>query len=234
MRKFIRPQIFRGEWDPSRRWTKLNAFEGILDLNIFWGLLARKRYFRRGLKAGENMRRFLLYGVFPLLLISQGCTMVTAVAPAGYDVVSHYGFAASGAYMTARGGYGEITIIRPVQGLGTYTQIKFQPFESTIGEKISPELLKYLNNQIFEEVHNIEFEKPGGKTLLIRGKVIHLFEGVLEKYIVANVELLDADTHKSLGVANIEGRSEGIHTMKAAAEGLAGGITKLLERHRKT
>ena len=186
------------------------------------------------LKAGKSMKRFFLYWAFGVFLTSNGCSMVPAVAPAGYDLVSQYGFTASEAYMTARGGYAQIIIIRPVQGLRNYNHIKIQPLGSAIGENISPELLKYLNGQIVEEVHKIEFEKPGGKTLLVRGKVIHIFDGVLEEYIVANVELLDADTHVILGVANIEGKSEGIRSIKAAASGVALGIAKLLESHRET
>ncbi len=180
------------------------------------------------------MRRFLISWACLVFLVSNGCSIVATVAPSGYDLVSQYGFTASEAFMTARGGHGKATIIRPIQGLRNYTHIKIQPIGSAIGENISPELLKYLNAQIVEEVHKIQFEKPGGKTLLIRGKVIHLFDGVLEEYIVANVELLDTETHKSLGEANIEGKSEGIRSIKAAASGVALGIAQLLENHRET
>jgi hypothetical protein len=180
------------------------------------------------------MRRALLCWACIIPFISNGCSMVPAVAMPGYDLLSQYGFAASQAYMTARGGYGKISIIQPIQGLRSYNHIEIQPLESAIGEDISSELLKYLNGQIIEEVQKIEFEKPGGKTLLLRGKVIHLSDGVLEKYIVANVGLLDANTFKSLGVANIEGKSEGIHTIEAAADGVAVGIAKLLASHRET
>ncbi len=159
--------------------------------------------------------------------------MLPAVAAPGYDLIAKYGFTAGEAYKTARGGYGEITVIQPVQPLKSYTHIRTQPIRSAIGDKISPELLKYLNEQITERVDELDLEKSGGKTLLIRGKIIHLSDGVLEKYIVANIELLDADTHKSLGSANIEGKAEGVRSLKEAASGVGSGIATLLENHRE-
>ncbi len=141
------------------------------------------------------------------------------------------GLAAKQVVCTARGGYSDLLVIKPVENLQGFFSIEFKSFSSDINDKISSELLNDINNKVATELSKNGFNKSGGKTLILTGSVIHINSSFLSKNILVKVELIDKTTSQSLGMANISGQAEGACNLEAAASGIASGIISLLNKY---
>lgn len=138
------------------------------------------------------------------------------------------GFAAKQAASTARGGHGHYLTIVPVYNLQEYQSVSFVPFTNSIGDNLSADLLKEVNDRVTNELMESGIKPTGGKSLELTGTVIHLDDGVLQNQIVVQVDLRDIQTGRSVGRAKVEGEVEGARGLKAAAQGVAYGVLKLL------
>ena len=158
--------------------------------------------------------KYLLLFVCLLIVFTSGC-----------------GLAVKQIASTARGGYSDLLVIKPVENLQGFSSIEFKSFSSDINDKISSELLNDINNKVATELSKNGFNKSGGKTLILTGSVIHINSSLLSKNILVKVELIDKTTSQSLGMANISGQAEGACSLKAAASGIASGIINLLNKY---
>jgi hypothetical protein len=158
--------------------------------------------------------KYLLLFVCLLIVFTSGC-----------------GLAVKQIASTARGGYSDLLVIKPVENLQGFSSIEFKSFSSDINDKISSELLNDINNKVATELSKSGFNKSGGKTLIFSGSVIHINSSLLSKNIIVKVELIDKTTSQSLGMANISGQAEGACSLKAAASGIASGIINLLNKY---
>ena len=175
------------------------------------------------------MKQFRLWVFCLLILLQNGCAAL--VNP---DLASLFGnaftnFGTTQTVNTARGAHNNILIIEPIQNLGDYARITFEPFQSAIRSNISPELLTIVNERVSEKIGKSGLGKYGERTLVVKGEIIHIYRGTLSNSIVARVNLLDGKTGESLGVANVEGREEGFRGIEEAASGVASGVVELLE-----
>jgi hypothetical protein len=141
-------------------------------------------------------------------------------------------FGTTQAFNTVRGGFAKVLVIEPIQNLDTYSRLQFWPFQNSIGNNISPELLQTLNDKVSEAIGGGMFFKAGMKVLVMKGEVIHIYQGILTDSIIVRVQLLDGKTGNSLGKANVEGREEGLLGIKEAASGVALGVVELLNKYR--
>jgi hypothetical protein len=123
---------------------------------------------------------------------------------------------------------------RDERTLGEYKRFELGSFTDDMGGKVPRAFFEYLPTQF-----NIALAKKklpdevGGKTLLVRGKVVHyeseslgaVLISPLEE-VVARVELVDKQSGKVIGVANCVGRSTARTTMgvESMAQGLSRGI----------
>jgi len=138
------------------------------------------------------------------------------------------GLAAQKAVQTARGGHGHFLTINPVSNLSNYNSIAFVPLENAVGDNLSPDLLQEVNKSIAAQLLASGISTSGTKSLELRGKVIHIEDGVISNQILTQVELRDSQTGSSVGLANVSGEVEGARALKAAARGVAFGVVKLL------
>ena len=137
----------------------------------------------------------------------------------------------------ATGAKGIFTPIQPVAAtkdqrpLGGYERIELVRFSDDFGGKVPPALWDHLPREFQEQLAKKKLpNRPQGKTLLLRGKILHYEDenlvgivlGPLEE-VVVRVELVDKATDKVLGVANCIGRTETSMNVGVAkkAEGLA-------------
>ena len=169
------------------------------------------------------MRKFPFSLFCFLILLQNGCALVTDSATS---------FGGTQAINTARGAHAKILIIESVHSSKGYHQVKFWPFHNGIGPNISSRLLRTINERVAEEIKNIGFEGRGESPVVVKGEVIHIYEGILINSIVVKVYLLDGATGRSLGVANVEGREEGLLGIEPAAEAVASGVVELLEKYK--
>jgi len=140
----------------------------------------------------------------------------------------------------ARGAKGIYAPIDPVASnkeakpLGQYSRFEMGAFTDDMDGKSPPSLLGDL--RVAFDIAIQESPLPiqaGGKTLLVRGRILHYENadmvgqalGPLEE-VVARVELVDKDSGKVLGVANCIGRTtESVNTgVEKKAQGLAKAI----------
>lgn len=159
------------------------------------------------------------------LLTAQGCSRVIGE---GYE-------AATG----AKGIYAPITPLSEAADtypLAGYTTFELQRFADDFGGNTPPELFTYMPNTFGlalteKRIPNV----PGGRTLIIRGKILHYEDksrvgisavlGPLEQ-VIARVEFVDKASGKVLGVANCVGR-----TTKSVGQGVdkkAQGLAKAI------
>jgi len=137
----------------------------------------------------------------------------------------------------AKGIYAPIRAVAPdkeSRPLGEYTRFELGEFTDDFGGKTPGELLALLPAAFEEQLaaKNL-LGLSGGKTLLVRGKILHYEDatmigfalGPLEETI-ARVELVDKATGNVLGVANCVGRTdESVNAgVPKKAEGLAKAI----------
>lgn len=122
--------------------------------------------------------------------------------------------------------------------LTEYSKFELATLEDSFGGLVPPELLRVLPGKFKQQLFDAKLPvKPGGKTLLIRGKISHyeksgLFGNVFGPHeeVVARMQLVDKKTGKVIAVSNCVGRtskSVGLGPAKKA-EGLAKAIVKWL------
>jgi len=136
------------------------------------------------------------------------------------------------------------------RALGAYERFELGRITDGIHGRTPPGLLRQLPAEFQKQLAAKKLPNPAsGKTLVVRGKILHYEEsglfgqafGPLEE-VIARIELVDKDSGKVLGVANCIGRTKESINMgvRAKAEGLAkaivGWIDKLYpaDKHVKT
>lgn len=120
-----------------------------------------------------------------------------------------------------RGGQGTYVEIRPVAAsktarpLGVYTRFELGEITDGTGGTVPAALKRYLPKEFAEALAEKKLpNRPGGKTLLIRGQYIHYEDenlvgfvlGPLEE-VLARLELVDKDSGTVLGLATCIGRT---------------------------
>jgi len=145
----------------------------------------------------------------------------------------------------ALGAKGTFMPIKPVAAseedrpLGAYKRFELAVLTDDIGGKTPADLLDHLSVAFKEELAKKKLpDAPGGKTLVLRGRIIHYESastlgfamGPLEEVIV-RTEMVDKDSGKVLGVANCIGRTkERVNAgVKKKAEGLAKGLVAWID-----
>lgn len=167
------------------------------------------------------MKKYLL-GVAACLvaLVCVGCVGAGAV---GKQVVH-----------TVRGGYSRAQIIKPIESLEAYDRVLFFGFENTVGKNLPADILREINTKVTQRIKKSGLSKPEGRALLVAGQIVSVDYVALREDMVVRVDLRDETTGRSLGIANVTGEVKGTRSIKAAADGLANGIVKLIKDHRKT
>ena len=139
-----------------------------------------------------------------------------------------------------RGAKGIRAEIQPVAAakdarpLGSYSRFELGPMQDDFGGNVPSELLRLLPGEFQKQLAEKELpNQPGGKTLLVRGRILHyeaeglfgLAFGDFEE-VIARVELVDKDTGRTVGTANCIGRTtESVNRgVEKKAEGLAKAI----------
>lgn len=141
---------------------------------------------------------------------------------------------------TFRGGTGIHVPVQPVapsradRPLGAYTRFELGAFEDGMGGKVPSDLYHNLKIEFEKQLSDSDLpNRPDGKTLVIRGRIVHyeseglvgIVMGPLEE-VVARTELYDPAADRVLGTANCIGRTKGRFNtgVKTKAEGLAKAI----------
>lgn len=138
------------------------------------------------------------------------------------------------------GGKGSWTVLHPIstsrqaRPLGVYKRFELARLTDDMNGRAPAALFSALPREFAKELAVKEIPNArSGKTLLIRGKVLHYEDasmtghafGPLEE-VVARIEFVDKDTGKVIGVANCVGRTkESVNTgVPKKAQGLAKAI----------
>jgi len=166
-------------------------------------------------------------------------TMWMVLILSGVFAAQGCGTAAGELIGAARGGSGTFTELSRVGGegerpLGAYKRFELEQIEDDFANKVPPRLWGLLPGEFDKALKSKKLpNEPGGKALLVQGKVLHYEDsstlGILlgdVEEVVARIELVDKDTGNVLGVANCVGRTKhrtnrGVGTK---AEGLAEAI----------
>ncbi|MCK4603048.1 MAG: hypothetical protein KAU28_11315 [Phycisphaerae bacterium] len=145
----------------------------------------------------------------------------------------------------ARGAKGLYTPIQPVdpvkeaRPLGEYTRFELGEITDDFGGKVPADLFRLLPMEFEEALAEKKLpNEPGGKTLLIRGTILHYEDacmvgtvlGPLEE-VIARLELVDKDSGKVIGKGNCIGRTtETVNQgVDKKAEGLAKAIANWID-----
>ena len=151
----------------------------------------------------------------------------------------------------ATGAKGITIVIDPVSdrnrdiALAGYSRFELAPLTDDFG-RTPPEFFRMLNGKFLREmaarkIPNANAPAGQGKTLLIRGKIIHYEDstravsqvfGPFEE-VVARIELVDKSSGKVLGTANCIGRSKETvnQGVEKKADGLAEAIVSWIAAH---
>jgi len=149
---------------------------------------------------------------------------------------------ATGAVM---GGKGTFMPIQPLaadkttKNLGDYTNFELGTITDGIGGKMPADLTSHLHSAFSREVSSARLPSDSsGKTLVIRGTVVHYESastvgyvlGPLEE-VICRTELVDKTSGQVLGVANCVGRTKAATSsgVKEKASGLAKAFVKWIE-----
>ena len=139
---------------------------------------------------------------------------------------------------TVRGAKGTYAPIKPLSQiknepvLAAYTNFELGPIVDDIGGKTPAEFWGFLPKEFYKAMWKKKLPmQAGGKTLVIRGRVVHyesagtlgMAIGPLEEVIV-RTELVDASTGQVLAVGNCIGRTE--ETVNSGVEKKAEGLAK--------
>jgi len=144
----------------------------------------------------------------------------------------------------ALGAKGSVTPLMPTQAppprtLGVYQRFELGKFTDDMAGLVPPALFQELPGQFGRALAGKKIANaPSGRTLLIRGKVLHYEDsstvgkavGPVE-FVVAQVEFVDKDSGKVLGRANCVGRTTARVNWGVAkkAEGLARAIANWID-----
>jgi len=174
---------------------------------------------------------------------------ILATALAGWMLVGGgcYSRAIKEGLGVAVGARGTVTVLEDVPGesgtaLGEYKRFELGRISpGKLGSKVPPDLTALLPGEFAKALAAKKIPNASsGKTLLIRGEILHYENaslaqevfGPLEE-VVARVELVDKDTGRVLGVANCVGRTkESVNRgVRAKAEGLAKAVVAWIDKH---
>jgi hypothetical protein len=174
-------------------------------------------------------REWMLIGLCGILLTCGGC--LSRAIKEGYGGV--------------RGGKGAVTPLMAAPAaaepapLADYRRFELGTFEDDMYGKAPDSLFLALPAEFIEALAEKNLPNaPSGKTLLVRGRILHyetaglfgeLF-GPMEE-VIARVEYVDKDSGKVLAVANCVGRTNESLTkgVPTKAEGLARGIVEWID-----
>lgn len=161
------------------------------------------------------------------------------------SVLSGCGTAIKEGVGIARGAKGVYAPIQPIAAsaearpLGAYRRFELGTIADDFGGKTPSQFLPLLRQAFAEQLADSDLpNSPGGKTLLIRGKILHyesedllgVAVGPLEQ-VVVRAELVDKDTGQVLGTANCIGRTTERVNLGVAkkADGLAKAFISWIE-----
>jgi hypothetical protein len=126
--------------------------------------------------------------------------------------------------------------------LADYTRFKVGPITDDFGGRVPPDLMLYLPGKVEEDLAKEYIPNDrGGKTLVIRGRIVHYEEEGAWGYAfghfeeaVARLEMVDDATGKVLATANCIGRTtETVNRgTEKKAEGLAQAIVAWIKSYR--
>ena len=145
----------------------------------------------------------------------------------------------------ATGARGSVTVVESAlagkesRPLGVYRRFELGELTDDMGGRVPPELFSLLPAAFEKALAAKKIPNaPAGKTLLIRGKVLHYEDssvvgkalGPLE-FVVARVQFVDKDSGKVLATANCVGRTTTRVNLGVArkAEGLAKAIVRWID-----
>jgi hypothetical protein len=162
-------------------------------------------------------------------LVTPGCTGTILRESAGVAL------GAKGTFLPIR----PMTTEAEARPLGQYRRFELGTMADDIGGKVPAELLQYLPAAFEKELANKKLpNEPGGKALVLRGRIIHYEDastlgfmlGPLEE-VVVRTEMVDQDSGNVLAVANCVGRTkERVNAgVKKKAEGLAKALVAWLD-----
>ena len=125
--------------------------------------------------------------------------------------------------------------VEPVEeDLDVYERFELGEFQDDFGGRVPTDFWRFLELEFVDEIGDRNIPNaPEGKTLVVRGRVIHIetraISGVVLgdfEEVVARVELVDKNTGEVLGVANCIGRSNDSvnRGLRKKADGLAEAI----------
>jgi hypothetical protein len=132
---------------------------------------------------------------------------------------------------TARGGENDLYIVDSVKDLSSFSSLTLNQFTGGANERLTPELLTYMNSEIHENLseNGVDLSKDG--QLHISGTVIYLVDTFSSKRILVEVRLENSTTGSFLGSVNVLGEAMGLRGIETAADEIADGITELLKTH---
>lgn len=148
-------------------------------------------------------------------------------------------------YYTATGAEGKFYELKAVSpsALAEYRAIRMEPFTSSLGDHVPREVIEEINYRTPRTIREEALFNTEGKTLLIRGTIIHYTgrsgsKAALQSLVgsgeqcVCRVELLDAQDGTVLGEAVCWGavKSALRRGYSEFGEGVARGISKWLEK----
>ena len=124
--------------------------------------------------------------------------------------------------------------------LGQYKRFELGRITDDVGGGVPASLLSHLRQAFPEEIAKAKLpNEPGGKTLVIRGRILHyedsdtlaMVTGPLEE-VIARLEMVDRDSGQVLGVANCIGRTTTRTTVGVAnkGRGLARAIVSWIDK----
>jgi len=142
----------------------------------------------------------------------------------------------------AKGLYAPIRGLAPdsqARPLGRYRRFELGQISDDFGGNVPAGLWDYLREAFADQLAKKRLPNdPAGKTLLVRGKILHYEDagmlghamGPLEQ-VIARIELVDKDSGAVIGVANCVGRTtKSVGTgVKKKAEGLAKAIVAWID-----
>jgi len=141
--------------------------------------------------------------------------LLAATATAGCTTAAKEGL---GVVRGASGVYAPIQPAAPAADahpLAEYTNFELGTFTDDFGGKVPTDLMMYARAEFSKQLAGKKLpDNPGGKTLVIRGRILHyesadtlgMAIGPLEE-VIARAEMVDKETGNVLGVANVVGRT---------------------------
>jgi hypothetical protein len=132
---------------------------------------------------------------------------------------------------TARGGENDLYIVDSVEDLSSFPSLTLNQFTGGTNERLTPELLTYMNNEIHDGLSENGVDLSKGGQLRVSGSVIYLIDSFSHKQILVEVRLENSTTGYFLGSVNVLGEAIGLRGIETAADEVADGITELLKTH---